>query len=60
MSTTLPTTEPVRVRVSVRDFVEFVTRSGDIDNRSSGRDAEAMAEGARMHRKSGSFRSTMS
>ena len=51
MSTTLPTTEPVRVRVSVRDFVEFVTRSGDIDNRSSGRDAEAMAEGARMHRK---------
>ena len=51
MSTGEFTTEPVRVRVSVRDFVEFVTRSGDIDNRSSGRDAEAMAEGARMHRK---------
>ncbi|MBO4765900.1 MAG: ATP-dependent DNA helicase, partial [Lachnospiraceae bacterium] len=45
------TIEPIRVRVSVRDFVEFVTRSGDLDNRSIGRDAEAMAEGARMHRK---------
>ena len=45
------TLTPVRVRVSVRDFVEFVTRSGDIDNRSAGRDADAMAEGARMHRK---------
>ncbi len=51
MNTATPTTEPIRVRVSVRDFVEFVTRSGDIDNRSAGRDAEAMAEGARMHRK---------
>ena len=45
------TIEPIRVRVSVRDFVEFVTRSGDLDNRSIGRDAEAMAEGARMHRR---------
>ena len=51
MDTAEITIEPVRVRVSVRDFVEFVTRSGDIDNRSAGRDADAMAEGARMHRK---------
>ncbi len=42
--------DPVQVRVSVRDLVEFVTRSGDIDNRSSGRDADAMTEGAKMHR----------
>ncbi len=42
---------PVRVSVSVRDFVEFLTRSGDIDNRSSGRDADAMQEGARIHRR---------
>ena len=45
------TTEPVRVSISVRDLVEFLTRSGDIDNRSSGRDADAMAEGAKLHRK---------
>jgi Rad3-related DNA helicases len=42
---------PVCVTVSVRDFVEFLTRSGDIDNRSSGRDADAMQEGARIHRR---------
>ncbi len=42
MDTAEITIEPVRVRVSVRDFVEFVTRSGDIDNRSAGRDADAM------------------
>ena len=45
------TSEPVRVTISVRDFVEFLTRSGDIDNRSSGRDADAMTEGARIHRR---------
>ena len=45
------TSEPVRVSISVRDFVEFLTRSGDIDNRSSGRDADAMTEGARIHRR---------
>lgn len=43
--------EPIRVSVSVRDFVEFLTRSGDIDNRSSGRDADAMQEGAKIHRR---------
>ncbi|MBR5713103.1 MAG: ATP-dependent DNA helicase [Lachnospiraceae bacterium] len=47
----LPAPEAVEVRVSVRDFVEFLTRSGDIDNRSSGRDADAMSEGAKWHRK---------
>ncbi len=40
------------LRVSVRDLVEFILRSGDIDNRSGGRrDAESMLAGARLHRK---------
>ncbi len=41
-----------QVRISVRNLVEFVLRSGDIDNRR-GRTAqkEAMQEGSRIHRK---------
>ena len=39
------------VSVSVRDLVEFVLRSGDIDNRrKSGQDVQAMLEGAKIHR----------
>jgi len=40
------------VRVSVRNLVEFILRSGDIDNRhkSKGSDVETMQEGARIHR----------
>lgn len=41
-----------QVKISVRNLVEFILRSGDIDNRR-GRAAqrEAMQEGSRMHRK---------
>ena len=40
------------VRISVRNLVEFVLRSGDIDNRhSAGAQKEAMLAGGRIHRK---------
>ncbi|HAG69661.1 MAG TPA: helicase [Lachnospiraceae bacterium] len=45
--------EPERgeIRISVRNLVEFILRSGDIDNRKKGSaDIEAMLEGARLHR----------
>lgn len=39
-------------RVSVRNFVEFLLRSGDIDNRRGAvNTADAMQEGSRIHRK---------
>lgn len=40
------------IRVSVRNLVEFILRSGDIDNRTSGgMEREAMLMGGRLHRK---------
>lgn len=40
------------IKISVRNLVEFILRSGDIDNRTaSSARAEAMQEGGRMHRK---------
>ena len=40
------------VRISVRTLIEFILRSGDIDNRTeSGPDPEAMLAGGRIHRK---------
>lgn len=40
------------LKISVRNLVEFVLRSGDIDNRrTSGAEKEAMQEGSRIHRK---------
>lgn len=40
------------IRVSVRNLVEFILRSGDIDNRTSGSmEREAMHMGGRLHRK---------
>lgn len=40
------------VKISVRDLVEFILQSGDIDNRVSGKkDAESMLAGAKIHRK---------
>ena len=40
------------VKISVRELVEFILRSGDIDNRIGGKkDAESMLAGARIHRK---------
>ena len=43
--------ETVPVRCSVRDFVEFLLRSGDIDSRSARKDPDTMREGAEMHRR---------
>lgn len=40
-----------KVNISVRDLVEFILRSGDIDSRSSHVDPDAMLEGSRLHRK---------
>ena len=40
------------IKISVRNLVEFVLKSGDIDNRTvSGADKDAMQEGARLHKK---------
>lgn len=40
------------IRISVRNLVEFILRSGDIDSRTGGMpDAEAMQMGSRIHRK---------
>lgn len=40
------------VKISVRELVEFILRSGDIDNRGGGkRDVDSMLAGARIHRK---------
>lgn len=44
--------ELTRIRISVRNLVEFIFRSGDIDNRiGKGAQKEAMQEASRMHRK---------
>ena len=41
-----------RITVSVRDLVEFLLRTGDIDNRARGiSSSDAMLEGGRIHRK---------
>ena len=39
------------VRISVRNLVEFILRSGDLDNRRGSADKEAMLKGSRLHRK---------
>lgn len=40
------------IKISVRELVEFILRSGDIDNRTGGKkDTESMLAGARIHRK---------
>ncbi len=40
-----------KVTVSVRNLVEFILRSGDIDNTRGYKDPDAMQEGSRIHRK---------
>lgn len=40
----------MEVRISVRNLVEFILRSGDIDNRKGAAPEHAMAEGSRIHR----------
>lgn len=39
------------VRISVRNLVEFILRSGDIDNRTGGGEKDAMLLGGKIHRK---------
>ena len=39
------------VKISVRSLVEFILRSGDIDNRTGGMDKDAVLMGGRIHRK---------
>ena len=44
--------EETVLRISVRNLVEFLLRSGDLDNRYGGRrEAEVMQAGSRLHRK---------
>lgn len=43
--------EKPTVRISVRNLVEFIMRSGNLDNRSGSMDKEAMQKGSRLHRK---------
>ncbi len=45
------TEESITASVSVRNLVEFILRSGDIDNTKAHTDTDAMQEGARIHRK---------
>lgn len=40
----------MEIRISVRNLVEFILRSGDIDNRRAGGADNAMLEGSRIHR----------
>lgn len=42
--------ETMEVRISVRSLVEFILRSGDIDNRKAVSGENAMQEGSRIHR----------
>lgn len=39
------------IKISVRNLVEFIMKSGDLDNTFTKRDSEAMQEGSRLHRK---------
>lgn len=39
------------IRISVRNLVEFILKSGDIDNRIAGMDKDAMLMGGKIHRK---------
>lgn len=44
--------DELKIRISVRNLVEFILRSGDIDNRRGGfAEKEAMQEGSRIHRR---------
>lgn len=43
--------EKLTVRISVRNLVEFIMRSGNLDNRRGSMDKEAMQKGSRLHRK---------
>ena len=40
----------MEISISVRNLVEFLMRSGDIDNRHTAAPEDAMQEGGRIHR----------
>ena len=40
----------MEIRISVRSLVEFILRSGNIDNRRAASSENAMQEGSRIHR----------
>lgn len=40
----------MEIRISVRSLVEFILRSGNIDNRRASAPDHAMQEGSRIHR----------
>lgn len=42
--------EEMEIHISVRNFVEFILRSGNIDNRRAAAPENAMQEGGRIHR----------
>ena len=42
--------ELTRIRISVRNLVEFILRAGDIDNRIASTDKDTMQLGSRIHR----------
>ncbi len=39
------------IRISVRNLVEFILKSGDLDNRHGKKEVDAMQEGVRLHKK---------
>lgn len=43
--------EKTVIRISVRNLVEFIIRSGDLDSKRGVQDKEAMQKGSRLHRK---------
>lgn len=43
--------EAFKDTISVRNLVEFILKTGDLDNRMAGADMDDMQEGARIHRK---------
>ena len=45
------TVENNKIRISVRNLVEFILREGDIDNRRKTADKDAMQLGSKIHRK---------
>lgn len=52
MKTTEVSEDKKKIKISVRNLVEFVMRGGDIDNRrTSGAEKDAMQAGSRIHRK---------
>lgn len=50
LNSVVPEAPKEEIRISVRNFVEFLLRTGDIDNRIQSAPENAMQEGSRIHR----------